>query len=197
MKHIFFSFSRKIFLSVGVVIISSFFVWNLAAKTVKPASAATPCIITLFGLQYDVTSLQTSHTGGNIFTCGTDMTAIYQPQHGTDVTRMIPYLITSSSSSSSSVSSGSSSSQSSSIPPSSSSSSVSSGSSSDSSSSLFSSSSSIASSSSSSSSSSLKDDDEQENEGLEHAEARVNENHARQALSKLQNNTHSESQGDD
>lgn len=53
------------------------------------------CIITLFGKQFNVTSLQTSHTGGNIFNCGTDMTAVYQTQHGTDLTRMQPYLVTS------------------------------------------------------------------------------------------------------
>lgn len=55
--------------------------------------AATPCIITLFGNQYDVTSLTTNHTGGNIFQCGTDMTATYLAQHGADLTRMAPFLI--------------------------------------------------------------------------------------------------------
>jgi hypothetical protein len=63
------------------------------AGSFSKAQAATACIITLFGQQYDVASLQTSHTGGNIFACGTDMTATYQAQHGTNVTRMIPYLV--------------------------------------------------------------------------------------------------------
>ncbi len=57
------------------------------------AQAATGCIITLFGKQYDVTALQNAHTGGNLFACGTDMTATYQAQHGTDVSRMISYLV--------------------------------------------------------------------------------------------------------
>lgn len=59
----------------------------------------TGCIITLFGLQYDVTSLQSSHSGGDIFVCGTDMSAKYQSAHGTNVNRMQPYLVTASTSS--------------------------------------------------------------------------------------------------
>ncbi len=57
------------------------------------AQAATGCIITLFGKQYDVTSLQNAHTGGSLFACGTDMTATYQAMHGTDVSRMVSYLV--------------------------------------------------------------------------------------------------------
>lgn len=55
------------------------------------------CIITLFGNKYDVTSLTTTHSGGNVFSCGTDMTTVYQGQHGTNLSRMQPYLITSNS----------------------------------------------------------------------------------------------------
>lgn len=64
-------------------------------KHIDPAYAATPCIVTLFGVQYDVSPLQTGHTGGNIFVCGTDMTATYQGMHGTNVSRMTAYLLTS------------------------------------------------------------------------------------------------------
>lgn len=53
----------------------------------------SPCVVTLFGKQYDVQPLKTGHPGGNIFVCGTDMTTIYQGQHGTNVTQMQPYLI--------------------------------------------------------------------------------------------------------
>lgn len=55
------------------------------------------CIITLFGKQYNVAPLRTTHSGGDVFKCGTDMTAAYQGQHGIDVTRMQPYLVTQSS----------------------------------------------------------------------------------------------------
>lgn len=71
----------------------------------SPSPSPTPsnhCIITLFGKQYDVTTLLSTHSGGNVFTCGTDMTMVYQSQHGTDLTRMQPYLVTSNSGSSAS-----------------------------------------------------------------------------------------------
>ncbi|RJR27026.1 hypothetical protein C4561_04600 [candidate division WWE3 bacterium] len=56
------------------------------------------CIITLWGKRYDVTKLQSTHSGGNVFDCGTDMTSVYQSQHGTNLSRMVPYLISESSS---------------------------------------------------------------------------------------------------
>lgn len=55
------------------------------------AATTTPCIVTLFGKQYDVTSLYANSP--NMFNCGTDMTATYTSVHGTDVTMMIPYLV--------------------------------------------------------------------------------------------------------
>jgi uncharacterized caspase-like protein len=51
------------------------------------------CAVTLFGKQYDVTNLRNTHSGGNIFNCGTDMTAVYQSRHGTNMSRMQQYLI--------------------------------------------------------------------------------------------------------
>lgn len=72
----------------------------------KSVEAATPCVVTIFGQQYDVSSLGTTHSGprGTIFVsiggsaffqCGTDMTTLYQSMHGTDVARLIPYIYTS------------------------------------------------------------------------------------------------------
>jgi cytochrome b involved in lipid metabolism len=49
------------------------------------------CIITVLGNRYDVTELQTSHPGGNIYICGADMTNDYVSQHGRDTTRISPY----------------------------------------------------------------------------------------------------------
>lgn len=57
------------------------------------AATTTPCIITVFGKQYDVTAFQNSHSGGNVFNCGADMTSTYQSAHGTNVSRLQPYLI--------------------------------------------------------------------------------------------------------
>ncbi len=85
---------KKAIVWLGGLVLSVFSVFTLVSK-IPRANAATPCIITLFGVQYDVAPLQTPgvHPGGNIFVCGTDMTALYTLQHGTDVTRMIPFLL--------------------------------------------------------------------------------------------------------
>jgi hypothetical protein len=64
-----------------------------------PQPSPTPlsssgCIITLSGKQYDVTPLRSSHPGGDIFVCGTDMTASYNSRHGSDLSRMTKYQVT-------------------------------------------------------------------------------------------------------
>lgn len=59
----------------------------------QSSNFSSNCIITLFGKQYDITSLLTTHSGGNVFQCGTDMTASYQSRHGTNLSRMAPYLV--------------------------------------------------------------------------------------------------------
>jgi hypothetical protein len=86
------SFS-KFFLALGGLVLSSYTVYSLV-NNVPKANAAAPCIVTLFGVQYDVAPLQPTgaHPGGNIFVCGTDMTAVYTSMHGTNVARMVPYL---------------------------------------------------------------------------------------------------------
>lgn len=62
---------------------------------VTPKATVTPstnrCFVTLFGGLYDVTSLRSSHSGGDIFKCGTDMTSVYQGKHGTSLSRMAKY----------------------------------------------------------------------------------------------------------
>ncbi len=69
-------------------------VTSITSSPTPTPNNANKCIVTLFSKQYDVTPLQTGHSGGNIFTCGTDMTAIYQSQHGTNISRMAQYLVT-------------------------------------------------------------------------------------------------------
>lgn len=56
-------------------------------------TAGGNCVVTLFGQQYDVTFLKSSHSGGDIFRCGTDMTTSYQDKHGSNLSRMQNYLI--------------------------------------------------------------------------------------------------------
>lgn len=85
-------FTRKTVLGLAVLVIAGYGAYRLVQIGAVEA-ATTPCIITVFGVQYDITALQNAHTGGNIFTCGADMTAIFQNQHGIDVSRIAPYLI--------------------------------------------------------------------------------------------------------
>lgn len=51
------------------------------------------CIVTLSGQRYNVTPLIASHSGGNVFLCGSDMTKVYTSQHGLDLSRMAKYLV--------------------------------------------------------------------------------------------------------
>lgn len=54
---------------------------------------ASKCIVTILGDKYDVTTLQTTHSGGNVFICGTDMTSQYEIEHGSNLRRIQPYKI--------------------------------------------------------------------------------------------------------
>ncbi|MEI6728863.1 MAG: hypothetical protein WCK98_04435 [bacterium] len=58
-------------------------------------SPANPggCIVTISGNTYDVTSLRNTHSGGNIFACGTDMTGTYQGKHGSNLALIQRYLV--------------------------------------------------------------------------------------------------------
>ncbi len=67
----------------------------VVTPTTAPSNNSNRCIITISATQYDITDLLTSHSGGNIFKCGTDMTASYQGKHGTSLSRMQRYLVTS------------------------------------------------------------------------------------------------------
>lgn len=63
--------------------------------TVAPTAKATPtptptpaaasgCIVTVDGASYNITSLVKSHSGGNVFKCGTDMSSTFNgasPRH--------------------------------------------------------------------------------------------------------------------
>lgn len=59
--------------------------------TARPT--AKPCIVTINGSRYDVTALRKTHSGGNIFVCGTNMTATFQSMHGSDYNIIKKYKI--------------------------------------------------------------------------------------------------------
>lgn len=50
-----------------------------------PAPVPSGCIITLDGASYNVTNLQKSHSGGDIFNCGSDMSATFWGKHGQSI----------------------------------------------------------------------------------------------------------------
>ena len=63
-------------------------------NTTTGSDTSNLCIVMLDGKEYDVTTLRNTHSGGDVFVCGTDMTASYISQHGTDFSRMAQYLYT-------------------------------------------------------------------------------------------------------
>ncbi|MFA6981495.1 MAG: cytochrome b5 domain-containing protein [Patescibacteria group bacterium] len=76
---------------------------TVPAKSVQTVAATTPpikvvpdnrCIITVDGSRYDVTEYRDKHSGGDIFTCGTDMTSVFNDQHDSGtLKKMVPYLL--------------------------------------------------------------------------------------------------------
>lgn len=57
------------------------------ATTAPPPTQTTVsgCIITIDGGSYNVTSLRSSHSGGDIFNCGSDMSATFWGKHGQSI----------------------------------------------------------------------------------------------------------------
>ena len=58
--------------------------------TLTPAPTPTPppsnlCVIQVDGVSYDVTQFRRSHSGGDIFQCGTDMSAIFWQEHNQSI----------------------------------------------------------------------------------------------------------------
>lgn len=56
-------------------------------NTVTPTAVLTiptvdsRCIIAIDGVKYDISQYQYQHSGGNIFQCGTDMSAVFHNRH--------------------------------------------------------------------------------------------------------------------
>jgi hypothetical protein len=81
--------------NTGTVIKNTISVPTATKKTVATVAPTkdTRCIVTISGSRYNVTALRSTHSGGNIFVCGTDMTATYQGQHGTSTSLIARYKI--------------------------------------------------------------------------------------------------------
>ena len=54
---------------------------TLAAPTVAQKPNNSVCIITIDSQKYDVMQFQNIHSAGNVFNCGTDMTADFYSKH--------------------------------------------------------------------------------------------------------------------
>ncbi len=57
---------------------------TLASQVQPPPAPDTRCIVVVDGDRYDVTQFRSLHQGGDIFQCGTDMTAIFYSQHNAE-----------------------------------------------------------------------------------------------------------------
>jgi hypothetical protein len=47
----------------------------------QPVATDNRCIIAIDGVKYDVSVFRKEHSGGDIFTCNTDMSAVFHSQH--------------------------------------------------------------------------------------------------------------------
>lgn len=52
------------------------------------------CLITVNGQVYNVAKLRSTHPGGDIYVCDTDMTETFNSKHGIDYGRLDQYLYT-------------------------------------------------------------------------------------------------------
>ena len=50
--------------------------------TSAPQTQDTRCLIKIDGSIYDVTAFRSAHSGGNVFTCGADMSQVFWSKHG-------------------------------------------------------------------------------------------------------------------
>lgn len=51
------------------------------ATSSQPVTADNRCIIAIDGVKYDVSVFRKDHSGGDIFTCNTDMSAVFHSEH--------------------------------------------------------------------------------------------------------------------
>ena len=61
--------------------------------TQAPGSGSNPslCLVVINGSTYNLYPLKTTHSGGDLFNCNTDQTALYKSKHGTNYSRIQMY----------------------------------------------------------------------------------------------------------
>jgi|GEM_PF-4800779 len=75
-------------LTLGIVFKKTYF------NTPTKSNNDDLCLVTVNGIRYNVTELATTHSGGNIFNCNTDMSDIYKSRHGNKIDWMNKYVYT-------------------------------------------------------------------------------------------------------
>lgn len=65
------------------------------ATKAEPTPPKPSCIVTISGKKYDVINLRKTHSGGDVFTCNTDMTSTFFSMHGQSLlnNQMSKYLV--------------------------------------------------------------------------------------------------------
>ncbi len=66
---------------------------NRPTPVLNTPPPAPSCIITIDGRRYDVQTLRTTHPGGDVFQCNTDMSDIFHGQHGDNLRMIQKYLV--------------------------------------------------------------------------------------------------------
>jgi len=67
---------------------------KVIVATPTPTPTSTPvanpgCVILIDGVKYDVTQFRNKHSGGNVFQCGTDMSAVFWSRHNASILGMM------------------------------------------------------------------------------------------------------------
>jgi cytochrome b involved in lipid metabolism len=85
------------YLYTGTEPLPSIQIINTVPTSIVPTPPSNLCLVTVAGQLYNLYPLASTHSGPRGFTffiCNSDMTAIYQSQHGTNYSRIQPYLYT-------------------------------------------------------------------------------------------------------
>lgn len=59
------------------------------APTVAPITKPSGCVIQIDGVSYEITSLRKTHSGGDVFQCGTDMSALFWKKHDSQILKIM------------------------------------------------------------------------------------------------------------
>ncbi len=85
--------TKLVILGLGVLIVVIGVVSFVVLNNQNALLLDSRCLITVSGDSYDVTQLRNTHTGGDMFNCGTDMTTEFVEEHGSRYSMIEPYKV--------------------------------------------------------------------------------------------------------